>query len=337
MTIIIIIIVGGPSNVLNLFPSNRWKLGHLHSSGVRGSTTKVAVLDSGVYADHLSLSAKVSGHVHNYVPDNNPTGKAPSYEHGTQVAAVIGGQSYEGFAGGQAYEVPVGVAPDCELMVCRITPDNMTYYLENALRHLCTVVGLDIVCMSFSIDQKYDTTNIKSYLRCLRERGVICIAAAGNEGEYQSGPNFPASDENVLSVGALKPQGRESDINTSRGIDVYAHGEQVIVPLVASANAITEVTGTSFAAPMVAGFLSLLIQLTKEPSLYAAGVPHDMRLVTKKYHDLKFLKDLFAYHKLSNGIRMIRVQAFLQELIDRRGENYLVKLVREINDPNFNP
>ena len=339
MTIIIIIIVGGPSNVEYLFPSNRWMLGDLHSSGFRGSTTKVAVLDSGVYADHLSLSAKVSGHVLNFVPDNNLTGMPPFYEHGTQVAAIIGGQSYIGFDGGQAYEVPVGVAPDCELIMCRVTSDNKDYpsHIERALQYLCTVEGLDIVSMSFRIDRKNNTENIKHLLKCLRDKGVICIAAAGNEGAYLSRPEFPASDPNVLSVGALKPQGNEADINPGWGIDVYAHGEQVIVPSVASKEAIMYNSGTSFAAPMVAGFLSLLIQLSKSSQLYAAGVPRNIDLVTKKYHELEFLKTLFAYHKLSDNRKMIRVQPFLQELFDRKGENYLVKLVQEIDDPNFNP
>ena len=301
-----------------------------------GRSTKIAILDSGIYAEHLSLSSKIADGTCtgiNFVPtENDWKGSTPSFNHGTAVAAVVGGQSY---ASDDGHSVPVGVAPHCELIICRITADNKIHYLEAALQYLCTVENLDMVCMSFHIDKNYSTTATRQLLKQLREMGVICIGAAGNKGEYQPRADFPASDPNVLSVGALTCHGHIAELNTSSVVHVYAHGE-IIVPTTTSMSAIETCYGTSFAVPMVAGFLSLLIQCTKYPYFYPP--PHDgcnSELVSKKYHDLEFLKDLFECNELCKDKKLIYVKKFLKEIIDRRGENYLLKLIQEEHDPRF--
>ena len=310
----------------------------LHSIGLDGRSTKIAILDSDIYADHLSLSSKIADGTCtriNFVPtENDWKGSTPlySFNHGTAVAAVVGGQSY---ASDDGQSVPVGVAPKCELIICRITADDKMYYLEAALQYLCTVENLDIVCMSFSIDKNYSTTATRQLLKQLRERGVVCIGAAGNKGEYQPRADFPASDSNVLSVGALTCHGHIAELNTSSVVHAYAHGE-MIVPTTTSISAVKSDCGTSFAVPMVAGFLSLLIQCTKDPTLYQS--PHarcNIEMVSEKYHDIEFLIDLFECNKLCKDKKLIYVKKFLKEIIDRRGENYLLKLIQEEHDPTF--
>lgn len=56
--------------------------------------------------------------------------------------------------------------------------------------------------------------DVERLLLKLAENGIVCVAAAGNEGFYQQGVKFPASDPNVLSVGSLTPLGCESDFNS---------------------------------------------------------------------------------------------------------------------------
>lgn len=265
------------------------------------------------------------------MPDGCITGAYPDYAHGTCVAAIIGGQSYEYIEKGKSIKIPNGVAPDCELFVCRVTSGKKDFYLENVFDSLLAMENLDIVCMSFSVDQNvYDA--IMNHLQRLRDKDVVCIAAAGNEGEYQPEPGFPARDPNVLSVGALKPQGRKSDINPSSGIHVYAHGEEVIVPSVDYEFGLIQATGTSFAAPMVAGFLSLLFQLLKNPNLYTSDedVQQKIEYVTKKFHDLEFLKKLFEFcEDLCKDKQLLFVQDFLQKIY-HGGENYLGNLITYI-------
>ena len=56
----------------------------------------------------------------------------------------------------------------------------------------------------------------------------------GNNGYMQEYAGFPAFNQNVLSVGALKSKGALSGMNppTGSGIDVYAPGEKNLCPFI---------------------------------------------------------------------------------------------------------
>lgn len=91
-------------------------------------------------------------------------------------------------------------------------------------------------------------------------------------------------------------------------VDVFAPGEDIVCPpLILSTN--TELkSGSSFATPMVAGFLSLLIQHVKE-------FPGSTPKVVNEYHNVRFLKRLLLNHELCYHKKLISVEAFLADLI----------------------
>ena len=305
----------------------------------------IAILDGGIDDSHPSLHSKftqgkISGC--NFVPldpsTNQPNttvdpnqwcGPFARQHHGTAVAAIAGGHAFTVTKpNGETLTVPEGIASDAHLHICRIFDTNgKMHNLHSALQHLLQLLqqnySIDILCMSFKTPADRRVENL---LEQLTKKGIVCIAAAGNEGLDQDGANFPASDPNVLSVGALKPQGRKADFNPEIGIDVYAHGEDLVVPTLTTATntaGIELCDGTSFATPMVAGFLALLIQCAKE-------LPGSTANVVKEYHNIRFLKKLFLRHELCDGQKLIRASEFLMEILNRHGlgENYIVKLIR---------
>ena len=94
-----------------------------------------------------------------------------------------------------------------------------------------------------------------------------------------------------MSIGALTPRGKtDCDLNPDNGIDIYAHSEDIVIPLLdASRNDMVKLDdGTSYAAPMVAGFLALLIQCVKRLGATPA--------VIRKFHDtiVNFFKKAFS-------------------------------------------
>ena len=120
---------------------------------------------------------------------------------------------------------------------------------------------------------------------------------------------FPANCKDVLSVGALKPTGQKSDLTPPDGIDVFAFGEGVVVPSVSAANATTKLDGTSFAVPMVAGFLALLFQCTKI-------LPPRTKDVEDAYHNVNFLREHFKFYRLCDDKkRLVRVGDYFEELL----------------------
>ena len=87
-------------------------------------------------------------------------------------------------------------------------------------------------------------------------RGLIVVAAAGNDGDAGNPDEFPASLPHVLTVGATDAGNRVASFSSeSLGIDLAAPGVEVpyAVPLWYDASGYSSGDGTSFASPIVAG------------------------------------------------------------------------------------
>ncbi|HEX5621100.1 MAG TPA: S8 family serine peptidase [Solirubrobacteraceae bacterium] len=90
-------------------------------------------------------------------------------------------------------------------------------------------------------------------------RGIVPVAAAGNEFDQGNPPEFPASLPHVLTVAAVGPDGKSSYFsNANTAVDLSAPGEQVMtaVPPALDGDGTKDgyelQSGTSFSAPMVA-------------------------------------------------------------------------------------
>ena len=132
------------------------------------------------------------------------------------------------------------------------------------------------------------------YLSLLR-RGLCALLQPEM---METSRKFPASSGHVLSVGALTKTGQSSNLNPNDNIDVFAIGENVIVPTSQRGKIQRSAHGTSYAAPMVAGLLSLLMQ-------YAKAVPQHRDDIDRRLHNVSFLKVFFKDHKLCDNRKLV--------------------------------
>ena len=226
------------------------------------------------------------------------------------MAAVAAGDDVKDETG--EVQIRRGVAPEAELYVYRMSDNLKCNEVRDALRNVLEYTSkpenrVDIICMSFSLPGRND--EIETLLSQLAEKGVVCIAAAGNDGSFQKGVGFPASSRHVLSVGALTRTGQMSNLNPEDKIDVFAIGEGVTVPASQDKGEKRSAQGTSYAAPMVAGLLSLLIQYAKDTA------PHRRTDIDKRLHSVDFLRDLFNDHKLCDNRKLVRVDSYFEDLL----------------------
>jgi subtilisin family serine protease len=87
-------------------------------------------------------------------------------------------------------------------------------------------------------------------------RGCVLVAASGNSGKEEQ--FWPAAFDEVIAVGSVDTDGRPSRFtSTGQHVGLCAPGERV--PTCALEGGYQLATGTSFAAPFVAGAAGLLL------------------------------------------------------------------------------
>lgn len=102
-------------------------------------------------------------------------------------------------------------------------------------------------------------TRLSDEFAALDALGIVSVAAAGNAGaSYEDGVNVIAADPNVIGVSAVDEAGAFADFSqTSESLtDIAAPGVDVGVETVGGAE--LAVSGTSFAAPAIAGIAARL-------------------------------------------------------------------------------
>ena len=216
-------------------------------------TVVVAVVDSGVSATHPDLQGKLLPGYDFFDDDDEPDDEVG---HGTAVAGIIAARGNDGIG-------IAGVAMDTMILPVKVGSVNgspisaiaagIVWAVDNGAHIINLSLGSD-----FPSDALHDAV-IYAY-----EHNIPVVAAAGNEPEAIS---YPGAYPETISVGASTPWGTLTSFTSrSNRVDLVAPGTGVLAPWWGEQEGDTwaSVSGTSFAAPMVAGTLALLRSLDPE-------------------------------------------------------------------------
>ncbi|WP_319568289.1 S8 family peptidase [Cohaesibacter marisflavi] len=217
-----------------------------------GEGVRLAVIDSGIRSDHPALTGAVSSRFTAF----EPTGEAQLVpEHGTAVASIIAAQS------GMR-----GMARNVSLLSAQVfqanAQGNMVADSFDIVRGIDWAVqqGADILNLSFAggRDDLLEMALLKA-----SEKGVVLVAAAGNEGA-DAPVAFPAAYAPVIAVTATD----EEDalyVFANQGDDVELAAPGVDILVAVGTNGFALQSGTSMATAYISGAVALLLQ--KEPEL----------------------------------------------------------------------
>ena len=202
-----------------------------------GAEVLVGILDSGIEA-HAQFDDVYIVHIDLAGGGVDGDGAA----HGTSVASIISGRE--------------GVAPQSELFVVRVLDDQGRGNSFDVAKGIVQSVDLGVKIINMSLGVYEDSTILRQAINYADTRGVLMVAAAGNDG-YDRMP-FPAAYPEVLSVTAVDRLGQQARFpNQSDSIDFAAPGIGI---LAAEGRDSTQFfSGTSAAAPFVTGTLASLI------------------------------------------------------------------------------
>ncbi|KAB2339182.1 S8 family serine peptidase [Actinomadura rudentiformis] len=235
-------------------------------AGATGRGTRVAVLDTGVDPDHPDLRGRVAETANfSESPDT-----ADRFGHGTHVAATIAG------TGAAAKGERKGVAPDAELLIGKVLDDDGNGTDSGVLAGMEWAASrAKVVNMSLGGDPSDGTDPLAEALNTLTQKhGTLFVVAAGNAGEISS-VSTPATADEALAVGAVNGSDKLAEFS-SRGPRTgrYAAKPEIVAPgvdiIAARAQGTrmgnvldaeyTSSSGTSMAAPHVAGAAALVLQ-----------------------------------------------------------------------------
>ncbi len=217
-------------------------------------TVVVAVVDSGVSATHPDLQGKLLPGYDFFDDDSEPNDEVG---HGTAVAGIIAARGNDGVG-------IAGVAMDTMILPVKVGSVDGSPISAIAAGVVWAVDnGADVINLSLGSSLPSDA--LYEAVMYAYERDIPVIAAAGNEPEAIS---YPGAYAETISVGASTPWGTLTGF-TSRAnrVDLIAPGSGIFAPWwgETEGDSWASVTGTSFAAPMVAGAVALLRSL--DPSL----------------------------------------------------------------------
>lgn len=263
-------------------------------TGVTGEGVDVALIDTGV-APVAGLGAPdkvVNG------PDLSFESQVPELRyldtngHGTHIASIIAGRD-EGVTfpvGSGTHEEFLGIAPDAGLVNVKVGDaygatdvSQVIAAIDWVVQHRNDVgMNIRVLNLSYGTDgtQSYELDPLTYAAEVAWRKGIVVVAAAGNEGFGSAKLNNPAYDPFVVAVGAadlgrtaknIKVASWSSTGNGTRNPDLLAPGNSVVglrtpgslVDLqypVSEDPRFLKGSGTSQAAAVVSGAAALLLE-----------------------------------------------------------------------------
>jgi subtilisin len=247
-------------------------IAELHDAGIRGAGVVVAILDTGVDANHPGLAGQVVSRSNHTI---SPT-LDDRQGHGTHCAGIV--------AERHDTDGLVGVAPDAKLHAGKVLGDNGSGLSSGIAQGIRAAILAKVDIISMSLGGPTPDSDTRAAIDAAVAAGVWVVCAAGNEGPGE-GPSFPGNYPNVVCVAAVDEAGNVARFSTrNREVDIAAPGVSILSTYPGGRYA--SLSGTSMATPYVSGVLALLRGEIKKRGFAIPGLSIVMEIMSRTAKDI---------------------------------------------------
>lgn len=209
-----------------------------------GSGIDVYIIDTGIRFDHIEFGGRAA-FGYDAFNGNGVDGNG----HGTHVAGTVGGTTY-------------GVAKNVKLWAVRVLDNNGSGSTSGVIAGVDWVTGhhtTNPAIANMSLGGGASTALDDAVKRSILD-GIVYVVAAGNS--YANACNYsPARVPEAITVGSTTNTDAFSSFsNYGSCVDILAPGSNITSAWHTSSTAIQTISGTSMAAPHVAGVAALYLQ-----------------------------------------------------------------------------
>ncbi|MFE5920450.1 type VII secretion-associated serine protease mycosin [Streptomyces sp. NPDC056468] len=248
--------------------AQQWALDAMHTEEAwqttKGKGITVAVLDTGVEADHPDLAGNVL-EGKDMVGFGAERGDRAWARHGTAMAGIIAGHGH-GAGNGDGV---MGIAPEAAILPVRVILEDGDPARAKARSSRGNALaegirwaadhGADVINLSLGDDSKsaHPEAGEDEAVQYALKKGSVVVASAGNGGEKGDHISYPAAYPGVIAATAVDKFGTRASFSTRRWYaTVSAPGVNVVIA--DPDHKYYEGWGTSAAAAFVSGAVALV-------------------------------------------------------------------------------
>ena len=232
-----------------------------YSFSATGNGVTSYIVDTGVLATHTQFGTRVTNGFTSIVDGN---GTKDCHGHGTHVAGTVGGSTY-------------GVAKSVSLVPVRVLSCSGSGSTSGVIAGVDWMIshhaaGVPAVA-NLSIGGGFSSSLNSAIDRAVAD-GISMVVAAGNSNANACSYS-PSSAASAITVAASNlTDARASFSNWGTCVDLFAPGQSITSAGISSPTAIASMSGTSMAAPHVAGVVALYLQQnpTSSPAAVATVI-----------------------------------------------------------------
>lgn len=235
-----------PSWGLDRIDQRTLPLNSTFTASAKGAGVTTYIVDTGISSTHVDFTGRMSAGFSSII-DGNGTNDCNG--HGTHVAGTTAGSTY-------------GIAKSATLIPVRVLDCIGSGTTSGVIAGLDWIVGHHTAGTPAVANMSLGggaSAALDAAVQNVINDGVVMAVAAGNDG--LNACNYsPARAANAITVGSTtSTDARSTFSNTGTCIDIFAPGSSITSAWIGNSTAISTISGTSMAAPHVAGVAAVLI------------------------------------------------------------------------------